>query len=125
MCVCVHASWGTGVNKLQDCIWPGWIKAAAEDVNEEMEIIVQSKKDDLKQRREAVNQEQTLRDWRCSKQGCHFVGRNYACLVNHIRQIHSRTAQCGYGCVLCGKLYMKQGLVMHIQTGTEPFHSPV
>ena len=51
-------------------IWHGWIKAAAEDVNKEMEIAEQSKKDELKQRREAVNQEQTLSDWRCSEQGC-------------------------------------------------------
>ena len=28
-------------------IWRGWIKAAAEDVNEEMEIAKQSKKDEL------------------------------------------------------------------------------
>ena len=33
-------------------IWRGWIKAAAEDVNEEMEIAEQSKKDELKQRRD-------------------------------------------------------------------------
>ena len=38
-------------------IWRGWIKAAAEDVNEEVEIAEQSKKDELKQRREDVNQE--------------------------------------------------------------------
>ena len=67
-------------------IWRGWIKAAAEDVNEEMEITEQIKKDELKQRREAVNQEQTLSDWRCSEQGCHFVGSDKAGLVNHIRQ---------------------------------------
>ena len=53
-----------------------WIKAANEDVNGEMEITEQSKKDELKQRGEAVNQEQTLSGWRCSEQGCHFVGSN-------------------------------------------------
>ena len=47
-------------------IWCGWIKAAAEDLNEELELIKKSKKHQLKQRREAVNQEQTLSDWRCS-----------------------------------------------------------
>ena len=72
-----------------------------------------SKKDKLKQRREADNQEQTLNDWRCSEQGCCFVGNTKAGLVNHVRQIHSRAAQCWYGCVHCGKLFLKQGLVMH------------
>ena len=48
-------------------IWCGWIKAAAEDLNEEMEIIEQSKKHELKKRRETVNQEQTPSDWRCSE----------------------------------------------------------
>ena len=39
----------------QNCsIWRGWTKPAAEDVNEEMEIVEQSKKHELKQRREAV-----------------------------------------------------------------------
>ena len=94
-------------------IWRGWIKAAAEDVNEEMEIAEQSKKDELKERREAVNQEQTRSDWRCSEQGCQFVGRNYAGLVNHTRQSHSTAAQCRYRCVHCGKEYKKQGLTMH------------
>ena len=37
-------------------IWHGWIKAVAESVDEEMEIEEQSKKDELKQKREAVNQ---------------------------------------------------------------------
>ena len=32
-------------------IWRGWIKAAAEDVNEEMEITEQSKKDQLREGR--------------------------------------------------------------------------
>ena len=41
-------------------IWRGWITEAAEDVSEEMEITEQRKKDERKQRREAVNQEQTL-----------------------------------------------------------------
>ena len=56
-------------------IWRDWIKAVAEDVNEEMEIEEQSKKDELKQRRAAVNQEQTLSHWRCSEQGCHCAGK--------------------------------------------------
>ena len=61
----------------QDCsIWQGWIKAAAEDVTEEMDIAKHSKMDELKQRREAANQGQTGSDWRCSEQGCQFVGRN-------------------------------------------------
>ena len=33
--------------------WRGWINAAAEDVNEELEAKEQSKKDELKQRRQA------------------------------------------------------------------------
>ena len=51
-----------------------------------MEIKEQSKKDELKQRREAANQEQALSDW---------------------RQVHSRASQCRNGCVHCGKLYLK------------------
>ena len=92
-------------------IWHCWIEAANEDVNEEMEITKQSKKDELKQRGEAVNQEQTL----CSEQGCHFVGSNKASLVNHIRQIHSGATQCRYRCVHCGELYLKKGLIMHVR----------
>ena len=84
-----------------------------EDVNEEMQITEQSKKDELKQRREAVNQEQTRSDWRCSEQGSQFLGRNYAGLVNHTRQTHSTATQCRYRCVHCGKVYKKQGLTMH------------
>ena len=48
----------------QDCsIWRGWTKPAAEDVNEEMEITEQSKKDELKQRREAVRQPGADTEW--------------------------------------------------------------
>ena len=75
-------------------IWLDWIKAAAENENEELEITEQSKKDELKQRTEAVNKKQTQSDWRCSEQGCQFVGRNYAGLVNHTRQSRSTAAQC-------------------------------
>ena len=77
-------------------------------------ITEQSKKDELKQRREAVNQEQTLRGRRCSEQGCLFVGSNKAGLVNHIRQ-YSKATQRRYGCVHCGELYLKQGLIMRVR----------
>ena len=79
-------------------IWRGWIKAAAEDMNEEMEIAKLRRKDELKQRREDVNQEQTRNDWRCSEQGCQFVGISYARLLNHTRQSHSTNVQCRYRC---------------------------
>ena len=47
------------------CNRRGWIKATSKDVNKEMEVTEQSKKDELKQRMEAVNQEKTPIDWRC------------------------------------------------------------
>ena len=56
---------------------------------------------------------QYVNDWRCSEQGCQFVRRTCAGLVNHTRQTHSTAAQCRYRCVHCGKVYKKQGLTMH------------
>ena len=54
--------------------WRGWINAAAEDVNEEMEAMEKSKKDELKQRRETCSQGQTQSVWRCTVLECGFVG---------------------------------------------------
>ena len=113
----MYCSWCEQVHDRS--MWRGWIKAAAEDVNEKMEIAEQSKKDELKQRREAVNQEQILSDWRCSEKGCHYIGSNKAGLVNHIKQIHIIAAQCRYGCIHGGKLFLKQGLIMHVRFGKE------
>ena len=58
--------------------WRGWFNAAAEDVNEELEAKEQSKKDELKQRREAACHEQAQSGWGCSERGCQFVGRSKA-----------------------------------------------
>ena len=93
--------------------WRGWINAAAKDVNEELEAKEQSKKDVLKQRRQAACHQQTQSGWRCSKHGCQFVGRSKAGLVNHVRQNHSRVAQNQRRCSHCGKLFLKQGFTMH------------
>ena len=101
-------------DQAQDCsTWRGWTNAAAEDANEEMKATEQSKKDELKQRREAASQEQRQTGWRCSEHGCHFVGRSKAGLVNHARQKHSRSAQCWQKCPHCGKQLKKQGFTMH------------
>ena len=95
--------------------WRGWINAAAEDVNKEMEATEQSKKDEIKQRRETATQELSQSVWRCSEHGCYFVGRSNAGLVNHVRQKHSRVAQCRQCCPHCGKLFQKQGFTMHVR----------
>ena len=64
----VYSNWR---EQAQDCsTWRGWINAAAEDVNEELEAKEQSKKDELKQRREAACHEQTQSGWGCSELGC-------------------------------------------------------
>ena len=93
--------------------WRGWINAAAEDVNEELEDKEQSKKDELKHRRQAACHEHTQSGWRCSEHGCQFVGRSKAGLVNHVRQKHSRVAQIQRRCSHCGKLFQKQGFTRH------------
>ena len=66
-----------------------------EDVNEELETAEQSKKDEMKHRRGAFRQEQTLIVARGTvhEQECHFVGIKRACrlaLVIHISKKHSR-----------------------------------
>ena len=93
--------------------WRGWVNAAAEDVNEEMEAKEQRKKDGLKQRRENTSQELTQIIWKCIEHGCGFVGQSKAGLVNHVRQKHSRAAQCQQRCRHCGRWVQKQGLTMH------------
>ena len=93
--------------------WRGWINAAAEDMNEELEAKEQSKKDELKQRREAACHEQTQSGWGCSEHGCQFVSRSKAGLVNHVRQKHNRVAQNRRRYSHCGKLFQKQGFTMH------------
>ena len=60
----VYSNWH---EQVQDrSIWHGWIKETTEDINKQMEITEQSKKvkGEVKQRKEAVNQGQTLSDWR-------------------------------------------------------------
>ena len=93
--------------------WRGWINAAAEDANEELEAKEQSKKDELKQRRQTSCHEQIQSGWRCREHGCQFVGRSKTGLVNHIRQKHSRVAQIQRRCSHCGKLFQKQSFTMH------------
>ena len=42
--------------------------------------------------------------WRCNEPGSQFAGRNMAGLMSHIRQKHSRAAQCLQWCPYCRKL---------------------
>ena len=84
----VYSNWR---DQAQDrSTWRGWINAAAEVANEELEAKEQSKKNVLKQRRQASCHKQTQSGWGCSEHGCQFVGRNKAGLVNHIRQNHCK-----------------------------------
>ena len=82
-------------------------------MNEELEAKEQSKKDDLKQRRQAACHEQSQSGWRCSEHGCHFVGRSKTGLVNLVQKKHSRVAQNQRRCSRCAKLFQKQGFIMH------------
>ena len=59
------------------------------DLNEELKVAEQRKKDELKQRRKATKQEPTQNGWGCSEQGCQYVSQNKVGLVNHIRQKNS------------------------------------
>ena len=70
-----------------------------------MEAKERSMKDELKQRRENASQELTQNIRKCAECGCGFVGRSKAGLVNHIRQKHSRAAQCLHRCPHCGRLF--------------------
>ena len=79
----LYSSWREEVQDRK--IWCVWISTAAEDLNEELEAAEQRKKDKLKQRREATKQQQNQNGWGCSEQGCRFVGRTKAGLVNHVR----------------------------------------
>ena len=64
----MHSNWR---EQAQDCsMWRGLINAAAEDVYEEMKSEEHSKKDELKQRRESINQKQAQSCWRCSESLC-------------------------------------------------------
>ena len=87
----------------------------AKDLNEDTEVTERRKKHELKQRREAAGQEQTLSSWRCSKQGCDFIGQSMVGLVNVIKQKHSSVAQHQQSCPHCGNLFYKQGLIMHMR----------
>ena len=110
----LHPDWHEQVQDRSS--WHGCVNAAAEDVNEGMEDAEQSKKDELKQRREAASQEQAQSGWRtCSEHGCCFVGRSKAGLVNHVRQKHSSIAQCQQRCPHCRKSFQKQGVIMHVR----------
>ena len=95
--------------------WRGLINAAAEDVNEEMEAKEQSKKDELKRRRDGISQEQSQCGWECAELGCGFVGQSKAGLMNHFRQKHGRAAQERQRCPHCEKLFQKQGITMHMR----------
>ena len=103
----LYSSWREEVQDRH--IWRGWISTSAEDLNEELKAAEQRKKDELKQRREATKQEQNQNGWGCSEQGCHFVGRTKAGLVNHVRQKHCSVALDRKSCPRCRKSFHKQG----------------
>ena len=59
-------------------------------MNEELEAKEQSKKDELKQRRQAACHEHTQSGWRCSEHGCQFVGRSKAAMPCEPRQTEAQ-----------------------------------
>ena len=68
--------------------WQGLVAVAAMELNEEIKVAEQIKRDICKQRREGDSH--TLQNgWSCHEPGRSFVGRNKASLVNHTRQNHS------------------------------------
>ena len=91
--------------------WRGMVRAAAEDVNEELEASEKARKDERKQRREGVTAAQNR--WPCCEPGCAFVAQSKAGLVNHTRQKHTTAAQRQLKCTFCGGLFRRQGLAMH------------
>ena len=64
------------------------VKAAAEDMNGELEVTC---KDERKQRRE-IDLTVTQNQWPCCELSCAFVAQSRAGLVNHTRQKHTTAA---------------------------------
>ena len=98
-------------------MWRGMICACGDELNEELEAMEKSKKDDAKLRRgnEASFQVGVGDIWRCEASGCGFVARSKAGLVNHKRQRHLAIYQQDQHCPLCGGVFKRQGLHSHVR----------